>query len=167
MNTQLLKKTEELVSQITKALRDITVKQYSESLAVLNNASIGQHLRHIIELFQEMDKGYKYGVINYEKRTRNRELEINPLVAIESLKAIPEYIKRSDIELELETDYCIMEKNPIIISTTYYREIIFNIEHTIHHMALIKIGLAESGISSANDFGVAPSTIKYRLSCAQ
>jgi hypothetical protein len=54
------------------------------------------------------------------------------------------------------------------VSTNYYREVIYNLEHTIHHMALIRVGINELGnIDLPKDFGVAPSTIKYKQLCVQ
>ena len=52
--------------------------------------------------------------------------------------------------------------------TNYHREIAYNLEHTIHHMALIKVGICElSDIRVPEGFGVATSTMKYRKECAQ
>jgi len=56
----------------------------------------------------------------------------------------------------------------MIVETNYYRELIYNLEHTIHHMALIKVGINEvSCIAVPEGFGIATSTIKFRRSCAQ
>ena len=53
------------------------------------------------------------------------------------------------------------------IPTNYFREIAYNLEHTIHHMALIKIGISEvSDLELADGYGVASSTIKYRKEVA-
>lgn len=40
----------------------------------------------------------------------------------------------------------------------------YNIEHTIHHLALIKVGLklVYPDLDLPNHFGVAPSTIKFQ-----
>jgi hypothetical protein len=41
-------------------------------------------------------------------------------------------------------------------------------EHAIHHMALIRVGLEEQGIPDIPPhFGVAPSTVRHQASCAR
>jgi hypothetical protein len=46
------------------------------------------------------------------------------------------------------------------------RELVYNIEHVVHHMALVKIGLKEllPDLDLPDDFGVAVSTIRYQHS---
>jgi hypothetical protein len=70
--------------------------------------------------------------------------------------------------LQLQVIYDDTADEPIIISTNYFREVAYNIEHTIHHMALIRVGINETtNILLPENFGVASSTIKYRKQCAQ
>jgi hypothetical protein len=144
----------------------LMAEQYSMPLAILSNASVGEHLRHIIELYQEMIKGYQSGVINYEKRERNKSLQNDPLAAVQTLHQVVPALKKADKAILLETNYSLEEQMPLVIPTSYFREVIYNIEHTIHHMALIRVGLASLNIRVPENFGVAPSTIKYRLLCA-
>jgi hypoxanthine-guanine phosphoribosyltransferase len=49
-----------------------------------------------------------------------------------------------------------------------FRELLYNLEHCIHHQALIKVVVLQSSTVFVNDnFGVASSTIEYRNRCAQ
>ncbi|HEX8061527.1 MAG TPA: hypothetical protein VF473_11360, partial [Cyclobacteriaceae bacterium] len=49
------------------------------------------------------------------------------------------------------------------VETTYYRELVYNLEHAVHHMAVIKIAIRSTTlIDIPVDFGVAAATIKYR-----
>ena len=49
-----------------------------------------------------------------------------------------------------------------IVRTTYFREIVYNTEHAIHHLALIRVALREMKLDIVGDeFGMAYSTIKY------
>ncbi len=53
-----------------------------------------------------------------------------------------------------------------MIASNFYRELIYNIEHAVHHMAIMKIGVLEVApyVSMPLDFGVAVSTIRHKKS---
>jgi hypothetical protein len=56
----------------------------------------------------------------------------------------------------------------IRIQSNYYRELLYNLEHCIHHQALIKVAVLQlENISVNENFGVARSTIEYRKQCVQ
>lgn len=154
--------------QITEVLNQLSSAQYTQPSRILSNASIGQHVRHIIELFQCLEMGYISGTVNYEKRKRDLRIETDKELAMQLMREIYSALEKPDIPLMLEAeDYCesIM---PVRIQSNYYREIVFNLEHTIHHMALIRVGVNEvSDIQLPDEFGVANSTIKIRQQCAQ
>ena len=54
--------------QLSETLKQLTNEEYNQPSQILLNATIGQHVRHIIELFQCLEKGYNEGVVNYKKR---------------------------------------------------------------------------------------------------
>jgi RNA-binding protein YhbY len=54
------------------------------------------------------------------------------------------------------------------IESNYTRELLYNLEHSIHHQALIKVAILQNNsIIIDENFGVAHSTIEYRKKCAQ
>ena len=62
----------------------------------------------------------------------------------------------------------IVDGEELLIETNYNRELLYNLEHCIHHQALIKVALLQSeSITVDANFGVARSTIEYRNQCAQ
>ena len=165
----LLKKPiQNVFVQLTESLHQLSGEEYGRPSKTLFDASIGQHVRHIIELFLCLEKGYESGIVNYEKRERDYRIETDKDFAIQLLKDIYHRIERPNIEIEMEADD--YEDGPIavVIPTNYYRELAYNLEHTIHHMALIRVGVNEvSTVVLPKEFGVAYSTIKYRKKCAQ
>lgn len=154
--------------QLSETLNRLSHEEYTRSSNILMKATIGQHVRHIIELFQCLERGYDPGLVNYEKRKRDYKIETDKDLAISLLKDIYRSIEKPDKEILLEAqDYCETIET-VSIPTNYYREIAYNLEHTIHHMALIRVGVNEvSSIELPDEFGVAYSTIKYRQQCAQ
>ena len=164
----LTQTTKGLFGQIEEALHLICKEQYSTGCILMGNASIGQHVRHIIELFHEMLNGYGSGEINYENRQRDFLIETDPAFAVLQMNTIVLVMERSDKQLLLTSGYDMDKGTTSTISTTYMREVIYNIEHTIHHMALIRIAFKSLfDIELNSSFGVAPSTLKYRRACAQ
>ena len=154
--------------QLSETLHQLNNEEYFRSSNILMKATIGQHVRHIIELFQCLEKGYDTGLVNYEKRKRDYKIETDKQLAIDLLKEIYRNIQKPNKMLTLEAeDYC-DEVQIVSIPSNYYRELAYNLEHTIHHMALIRVGVNEvSSVELPEEFGVAYSTIKYRQQCAQ
>jgi hypothetical protein len=154
--------------QLTETINQLTEKEYAQPCSSLFSNTIGQHVRHIIELFQCLECGYDSGVINYEQRKRDMLIETDKELAKSLLLQIRDELNRSNKDLVLEATYDEHSDKFINIATNYHREIAYNLEHTIHHMALIRVGITEvSTIELPDNFGVASSTVKYRNQCAQ
>ena len=164
----LKKSIQQVFVQLSQTLTQLSDDEYMQPSKILLNATIGQHVRHIIELFQCLEKGYNDGIVNYEKRKRDYQIETDKDLATLLLKEIYQKIDRSNKEIFLEAeDYC--DSTEIVsIPSNYYRELAYNLEHSIHHMALIRVGVNEvSSVRLPEEFGVAYSTVKYRQQCAQ
>jgi hypothetical protein len=153
--------------QLDETLQQLTAEEYRKPCTRLFHATIGQHVRHIIEIFVCLEKGYEKGLVNYEKRKRDLLIETDKEFARQLLIGIYRTLDRPNKNLLLEANYQDSEKG-LRIDTNYYREIVFNLEHTVHHMALIRVGINEvSEVQVPQEFGVAASTIKYKKTCAQ
>lgn len=149
-------------------LEQLTPAQYSAPQTTLNGASIGQHTRHILELFSELDKGYTSGTVNYDQRERSHWLETDPQAALASLATLLAQAPKPDKHMKVQGNYLAYEEEPVSVNTTYYREVLYNLEHSVHHLAFIRTGLQQyPQINIPADFGYAPSTTRYKRTCAQ
>ena len=154
--------------QISETLNQLNNEQYILPSQLLNKSTIGQHVRHIIELFQCLENGYKTGVVNYEKRKRDINIETSKALAAQLLHDIFNTLDKPDKELILEANYDEHSTDFLNVKTNYLRELIYNLEHVFHHMALIRVAINEhSEVKVDDSFGVATSTIKYKKECAQ
>jgi hypothetical protein len=154
--------------QLSTTLQQLSDEEYQCTCNTLHGNTIGQHVRHIIELFQCLATGYEIGLVNYEKRKRDKNIEIKKQLALDLLKDIYDKLDRPNKALKLEALYDEHATEVIAIDTNYFREVAYNLEHTIHHMALIRIGVtAVSAVSLPENFGVASSTVNFRKQCAQ
>lgn len=164
----LQKSVQQVVGQLCDLLGQLTCQQYRQPSAILNGATIGQHVRHVAELFQCLLAGYQTGMVKYDNRNRDITIETDRMVAHETLVKVLAGLELKNRRLVLQPFYDEQEGNMLTVETNFYREVVYNLEHTIHHMALIRIGVQDvSDITLEESFGVAPSTIQYRKACAQ
>lgn len=165
MTSVFIKSVEALASLVLVLEQLRGTASYSGPCEALSNATIGQHTRHIIELYQCLLAGYPGGKINYDDRKRNALYENDTAAAIEVIKEIQQNLEQPDKYVNI---FCGTDDNSVCIESNYYREVLYNLEHCIHHQALIKVALLTiNDISIDGRFGVAPSTLQHRQECAQ
>jgi uncharacterized damage-inducible protein DinB len=146
--------------QVISKLSD---EEYSTPLAILSNSSIGMHTRHILEFYSCLFENE--GEINYDKRQRNLAVQSSIEKCEEMLSQIIQKISLLSDEKLLDTvTLCNDEEDSQPVKSCLARELQYNIEHTIHHSALLKIGILSlnNNIEIPETFGVAPSTLKYQ-----
>lgn len=147
-------------------LQEIDYKTYTEKSELFFNAGIGQHCRHIIEFYQCLIEQLSTGTICYDKRQRQMLLEESSAAAFDALTEIMNWLEQEPIDQKLQLSFChSKDSNEEIsfIDSSLHRELAFNIEHAIHHMAIIKIAakILNPEIEIPAHFGVAPSTIRH------
>lgn len=153
------------IEQFKEILLQLPGDCYVRSCEMLSDATIGQHTRHIIELYQCLLQGYDLGEVSYDRRKRDNRIEQELNFAILQLQEIQSSLERPDKALRVNYD---INRSEIGIVSNYFREVMYNLEHTIHHQALIKVGIAQfTKIVLPESFGVAPSTLQYRSQCVQ
>jgi hypothetical protein len=153
------------LDELIDLLNQLDDTDYSKKCNALSNATIGEHTRHIIEMFQCLENCYEIGVLNYDKRKRDINIESSTNFAISSILELKSGFEKVNKNIVLQQ---IIDGNEILIESNYHRELLYNLEHCIHHQALIKVGILqlEHIVIDAN-FGVARSTIEYRNKCVQ
>jgi len=156
---------ENVLLQLNHVLQDIKEKDFVKPVNSLNGATIGQHIRHTLEFFTCLTGTLESGIICYDRRDHDKEIESNLAVAKTVINEIREKILsvNGDRKLILEIGYDYESDDMSRIDTNYDRELAYNIEHAIHHMAIIKIGINEicPYILIPSGFGVASSTIRH------
>jgi len=156
----------QVLEDLKSAIKQLSPTQYSQQIPLLYNASVGQHSRHIIEFFQCLEAQLSNGAICYDLRLRQLQIEQSPEVAIEAIGATLGWLRSTptDCTLQLWVNHELdKDDEHNQIASSLIRELVFNVEHAIHHMAIIKIGLKLQSpeVELPEHFGVAPSTIRY------
>lgn len=153
------------IREFKSVLMQIPNSVYHAPCEELDQATIGKHTRHIIELYQCLLQGYDRGEVSYDGRKRDKEIEINIDRAIAELNNIIEELEKPNKSITIS---CGLNEEIHMIESNYFREVLYNLEHAIHHHALIKIGIKQLiNIEVPETFGVAPATIQYRKLCVQ
>ncbi|WP_395046207.1 DinB family protein [Flavobacterium sp.] len=162
MNFIIVKHT---LEELKDLLDQLSNEDFTLPILYLGNSSIGQHSRHIIEMFQCLLNSYESGLLNYDDRLRNNLIQTDTDFAIKSIQDIIKSIERENKNIVLNQ---IFYENYVSIETNYFRELLYNLEHCIHHQALIKVAIFQfENIQVTENFGIAPSTIEYKKQCVQ
>lgn len=156
-----------IVNQINSILSNIEDGLYSAPLAIYNGSSIGQHFRHIYDFFRCLAYGSTQQIVDYAQRERDLQIEQDPLFAMTAFSRELEVL----LGLEEHTPVAVrgdfstqQEAARPVYASSLGREITFVHDHAVHHLAIIKIGLqaAAPDLLKDKNFGVAPSTVKFR-----
>lgn len=161
----LVKSICESLDELIYILDQLSDEEYSRGCEALSNATIGEHTRHIIEMFQCLENGYEFGILNYDNRKRNEKIQTETKFAKQCISEIKTRLRTENKTMYIEQ---VVKGLAIRIQSSYYRELLYNLEHCIHHQALIKVAVLQiENISINENFGVARSTIEYRNKCVQ
>ena len=160
----------DILEQLEVVVQDLKDDDFTLPIDTLNHSTIGQHIRHTLEFFSCLMNNHSSGIINYDNRDHDKVIESDRTIALALIQDIKSFVRNieTDRALKLSANYSLHKEEQITINTNLYRELTYNIEHAIHHMAIIKIGLKEVApyISVPAHFGVAVSTIKYQKGTA-
>lgn len=155
-----------ILLQLTDLVNNMTEQDFNKPVDALGNSTIGQHVRHTLEFFICLEQGFEKGLINYDKRAHDKLIETDKFIALSVISKINEFIisQPADKALMLEAGYDLDREEFVTINTNFLRELVYNIEHAVHHMAIMKIGIREAApyITLSHDFGIAASTIRYK-----
>jgi hypothetical protein len=153
---------------LLKTVDEPTFRTVAEAL---HSASIGQHYRHVLDHFICLADGIMTGTIDYDRRSRNRDLENEREKArekTEKLSGLFSILTEAELSTRYKVLYSVGYSNDEAqeIETVLAREVAFCVSHAIHHFAIIRLVCAYFSVILPKEFGVAPSTLKYRAARA-
>lgn len=158
--------------KVLQDLKNLLIQLDSNSFCYKNKTlfggSIGEHFRHIIEFYLCCLSQKHSESVNYDLRNRNKQLELQVNKGIETIDTLLvtlDQLEEQDNTLLILSSVGEKENG---VKTSFFRELIYCMDHCVHHQSLIKIALLEQGLIHLIDpnFGVAASTQLYRSQCA-
>ena len=88
----LLQSVRYSLEELIVLLDQLKDEDYVKACEALSNATIGQHVRHILEMFKCLEEGYDLGVVNYDNRPNHLPLVgglLLLIVVIDNTQIIP------------------------------------------------------------------------------
>jgi uncharacterized damage-inducible protein DinB len=126
------------------------------------SGSIGAHVRHCLDHVHAVLDRVPETTMSYDHRRRHAALEEGRHVAVAALRAAVERLEQvatrtpdGPVLLETQVD---REGGRVQVASSMARELVFVLQHTIHHQALVALLLAGRGQAVPLTFGYAPST---------
>ena len=155
--------TIEALDQIRSLILAVEVASgSSENLYAVSG--IGPHVRHVVDHFRAFQSGTKSGAVNYNVRRRECALERRSdlaLLEIEGLVTWLQAVKMIEFTVIVESEIsCLHMENAQFQSTTN-RELLYLINHTIHHAAYAALLVRQYGVTPDARVGYAPTTATY------
>jgi hypothetical protein len=151
--------------QLKTCIHQMNETNFVEPVELLSGNTIGKHTRHIIELFQCLISQESEGVINYDNRAHSKVIETSVVLSSNAIDEILIGLSQISFDKPLLLLSCSdLSGSTFTASTSLLRELQYNVEHAIHHMAIIQIAIKHhfKNLSVPKDFGVAYSTLKFQ-----
>ncbi len=164
----LIQNIKHTLDELRNVIHLMDNEQFSKPLTIFSGSSIGMHARHIIEFYQCLLLQYDDNqTINYDKRRRDHVLENCTHhfgLTINDIVRHLEMVNHDNLNTPLSITSEGEDDLSMPITSSLARELQYNLEHTIHHAAFIKIGVLTllPDVHLPNTFGVAPSTLRHQ-----
>ncbi|KAF9956306.1 hypothetical protein BGZ72_002845 [Mortierella alpina] len=167
-------------------------EMYTKPSVLACQGTIGKHVRHLHDHYRLLlstyppnqgSSGNDEWILDYDRRSREVPMETDIDHAIQELERLQfileKYQTPSDPSTPSQPQDSTLPRNllqpitlqatvdpshpPVSFQTTFGRELWFCSLHAVHHFAMIKVICGEFGMPLTEGFGLAPSTVKSRL----
>lgn len=168
----LISAAQEVLQQGLALLDNSDQESYSHKEEGPWGSSIGAHYRHVLDHFLCLIEGLWDFQVNYDHRSRNRDIESSIASArqatrdlIEALTAISEDVLKQECTVVYSVGYGDAETQAV--RSVVARELMFCVGHAVHHYAIVKLLCSIREVALPYEFGIAPSTLKYQAQAAR
>jgi len=124
----------------------------------------GAHIRHILDHYQALRDGFASGLVDYDSRSRQSEVETNRSIAQQELLVTKQWLQTLDSKtssLQVKSEVSLCECCTVTIDSDQARELLYVLNHTVHHMAYVALLLKFNGIVVNDTIGMAPATASH------
>ena len=129
---------------------------------------VGMQFRHCLDFYGCLLDGLERGEVDYECRARDDRIAEDRRFALDRIDALIGELHELDpdagslpLRARGEAPAGAPRDGAPWASSSLLRELPFLFSHTVHHYAIIRLLLKARGFETGEEFGVAPSTLRY------
>ena len=151
------------LKQVTELIDRASGGKYQQQ-PPCGNSPIGRHIRHILDHFDALINGLAGGTVDYDQRNRDCALETDAKLAKAHTKSIMDWLSQNakiDQKLTIKTEVSTVLQQPETVASSLKRELVYLMNHTLHHSAHAALLLRTLGEQIDENIGVAPATQNY------
>lgn len=156
---------QELLLQEAEFVAGLTDAQYAQAPDA-DGSSIGCHLRHALDHVRALLLGVDLAVIDYDRRERGTDIERFRSAALGLIRRLHDELRclfaaRADQPIRVQA---MLRPDGTAVSarSSQARELVFVLNHTAHHHAMMAATARRFGAAVSPSFGYAPSTLAHR-----
>lgn len=180
----------ETIDQMISFIEGLSDKEYQYIAKPLFDSSIGQHLRHIVDLYLALMSSTQLGhidsaktirsssaispvsTINYDIRRRGALIETEKQTGLAELADIRAWLLYNEHtnmteEVWISTEVSLSSQASELFKSSLGRELCFASSHLTHHLAIMAAIAKVSGKEVDSSIGLAPATATYTREQAQ
>ena len=167
-NQYLVESNLALLEQGRALLTSMDDEAYANRLPLLFSNRIGAQMRHILEFYECFLDGLALAHVDYDSRRRDPQIEVSREAAIQKIESLAARLAENQVTAEDGRLRVRMEDTPpelsedAFLASSVSRELQVLMSHTVHHYALIAVAMRVQGLAVEENFGVAPSTLRYQ-----
>lgn len=129
-------------------------------------SSVGAHLRHVLDHYQCLLRGIPGGVVDYDLRERDAQVESVREAGLAHLRSLTQSLSPlarlpADYALGVRLSTAAGHREHGLTASTLGRELQYLVSHTVHHYAVIALLLRFEQVAVPEDFGLSPSTLAF------
>jgi len=127
-------------------------------------SGIGVHVRHLADHFRAFQAGVTSGTVDYNVRRRECALERRSdlgLLEIEYLTTWLQTAAFDEVPVIVVSEISCLQTETVQFQSNTNRELLYLINHTIHHAAYAAVLARQHGVNPGLGIGYAPATASY------
>ncbi len=154
------------LSQISAILEQLQLLSKDKRNYLYQDLNIGNHVRHVIDHCIAVKDGISSGRIDYNNRNRGTHIESKSQQALNALNEFAKWVNNceqncTDKEMLIKSEIDCLQTRNQEFKSSLSRELLYLINHTIHHAAHIGLICKHQEVEIPLHTGMAPCTMSF------